>query len=65
MGFYPSPIYPQRGSFAPLRVCCTNLGKDSSRDSSVIAGVDEQIQHTDLQDHELPADNEAFKRRGR
>ena len=35
------------------RLCCTNPIRDSSRESSVIAGVDEQTEHTDLQNPEL------------
>ena len=35
------------------RLCCTNPVRDSSCESSVVAGVDEQTKHTDLQDHEL------------
>ena len=34
-------------------LCCTNPVRDSSRESSVIAGVDEQTEQTDLQDPEL------------
>ena len=34
-------------------LCCTNPVRDSSRESSVIAGGHEQIEHTDLQDTEL------------
>jgi hypothetical protein len=34
-------------------LCCTNPVRDSSCESSVIAGVDEQTEHTDLQDPEL------------
>ena len=35
------------------RLCCTNLVRDSCCESSVIAGVDEQTEHTDLQNPEL------------
>ena len=35
------------------RLCCTNPVRDSSCESSVIAGVYEQTEHTDLQDAEL------------
>jgi len=34
-------------------LCCTNPARDSSRESSVIAGGHEQIEHIDLQDPEL------------
>ena len=34
-------------------LCCTNPMRDSSRESSMIAVVDEQTEHTDLQDPEL------------
>ena len=37
----------------PKRLCCTNPVRDSSCESSVVAGVNEQTKHTDLQDHEL------------
>ena len=36
-----------------VRLCCTNPVRDSSCESSVIAGVYEQTEHTDLQDAEL------------
>ena len=35
------------------RLCCTNPVRDSSRESSVIAGVDERTEHTGLPDPEL------------
>ena len=35
------------------RLCCTNSARDSSRESSVIAGGHEQTEHIDLQDPEL------------
>jgi hypothetical protein len=35
------------------RLCCTNPVRDSSCESSVIAGGHEQTEHTDLQDAEL------------
>ena len=34
-------------------LCCTNPVRDSSRESSVVAGVDEQTEHPELQDTEL------------
>ena len=34
-------------------LCFTNPVRDSSRASSVMAGVDEQTEHTDLQNPEL------------
>jgi hypothetical protein len=34
-------------------LCCTNAVRDSSCESSVIAGGGEQTEHTDLQDPEL------------
>ena len=34
-------------------LCCTNSARDSSRESSVIAGGHEQTEHIDLQDPEL------------
>ena len=37
----------------PLGLCWTNPVRDSSRESSVIAWVDEQTEHTDLQDPEM------------
>lgn len=36
-----------------MRLCCTNSVGDSSCESSVVAGVDEQTEHTDLQELEL------------
>lgn len=46
------------------RLCCTNRLRDSSRESSVIAGAHEQTQTSRLQDRNWPAYNEALKRRG-
>ena len=34
-------------------LCCTNPERDSSCESSVIAGGDERTEHTDVQDAEL------------
>ena len=34
-------------------LCCTNPVRDSCCESSVIAGMDEQTEHTDLQNPEL------------
>ena len=36
-----------------IGLCCTNPVWDSSRESSVVAGVHEQTDTTDLQDQEL------------
>ena len=36
-----------------MRLCCTNPVRDSSRESSVVAGVHEQTHTPDLQDQEL------------
>ena len=35
------------------RLCCTNRVRDSSRESSMVAGVHEQTHIPDLQDQEL------------
>ena len=35
------------------RLCCTNPVRDSYRESSVVAGLHEQTDTSDLQDHEL------------
>lgn len=35
------------------RLCCTNPVRDSSRESSVVAGMHEQTRTPDLQDQEL------------
>ncbi len=35
------------------RLCCANPVRDSSRESSMVAGVHEQIHIPDLQDQEL------------
>ncbi len=35
------------------RLCCTNRVRDSSRESSVVAGLHEQTHTPDLQDQEL------------
>lgn len=35
------------------RLCCANPVRDSSRESSMVAGVHEQTHISDLQDHEL------------
>ena len=43
----PSKLDPFAG------LCCTNPVRDSSCESSVVAGMDEQTEHTDLQDPEL------------
>ena len=40
-------------AFMYERLCCTNPFRDSSRESSVIAGFDEQTEYTDLQNPEL------------
>jgi hypothetical protein len=45
-------LYPGLSDVAD-RLCCTNPVKDSSCESSVIAVVDEQTEHTNLQDPEL------------
>ena len=37
----------------PARLCCTNRVRDSSRESSVVAGMYEQTHTPDLQDQEL------------
>lgn len=37
----------------PDGLCCTNLVRDSSRESSVVAGLHEQTHTYDLQDQEL------------
>jgi hypothetical protein len=37
----------------PLELCCTNGMRDSSRESSVVAGMHEQTYTPDLQDQEL------------
>lgn len=50
--------------FALNRLCCINPFRDSCCESSVIAGVDEQTEHTELQDAELASYNKALKRRG-
>ena len=36
-----------------VRLCCTNPVRDSYRESSVVAGLHEQTDTSDLQDHEL------------
>lgn len=41
------------GTETLMVLCCTNPVRDSSCESSVIAGVYEQTEHTDLQDAEL------------
>ena len=38
---------------ASQRLCCTNRGRDSSGESSVVAGLHEQPYTSDLQDQEL------------
>ena len=35
------------------RLCCTNRVRDSSRESSMVAEMNEQTHTADLQDHEL------------
>jgi hypothetical protein len=44
-------MFPEYGAID--RLCCTNAVRDSSRESSVIAGVDEQTEQAGLQDPEL------------
>lgn len=39
--------------FMPVRLCCANPVRDSSRESSMVAGVHEQTHIPDLQDQEL------------
>lgn len=45
---------PVPASFAASEgLCCTNPVRDSSRESSVVAGMHEQTHTPDLQDQEL------------
>ena len=46
-------VYFNNLNFAYERLCCTNPVRDSSRESSVIAGTHEQTDTHDLQDQEL------------
>jgi len=46
------------------RLCCTKPVRDSSRESSVIAGVHEQTHVPTYKTRNWPAYNEALKRRG-
>ncbi len=39
--------------FTYNRLCCTNRARDSSRESSMVAGMHEQTYTSDLQDQEL------------
>lgn len=39
--------------YIDYRLCCANPVRDSSRESSMVAGVHEQTHISDLQDHEL------------
>ena len=41
------------GNFLFHRLFCTNRVRDSSRESSVVAGMDERTHPPDLQDQEL------------
>jgi hypothetical protein len=49
---------------ASLRLSCTNPVRDSSRESSVVAGLDEQTYTPAYKTRNWPAYNEALKRRG-
>jgi hypothetical protein len=50
-GPMPGIVHRRRSSLSGL--CCTNLVRDSSRESSVVAGMHEQTHTRDLQDREL------------
>ena len=43
----------ERGPIMPDGLCCTNPARDSSPESSVVAGVHEQTHTVNLQDQEL------------
>jgi hypothetical protein len=60
----PGHPRPLRGCRTAAWLCCTNPVRDSFCESSVIAGLDEQTEHTDLLNLNWPACSRALKRRG-
>jgi len=64
----PTAMMKRDGGFAGFRTarrhCCTNCMMDSSRESSVVAGLHDQTDTADLQDRNWPRYNQALKRRG-